>query len=60
MHDSGGDDSLRVSILISLSFALLNAGRGEQAYERVQQALSDAERLGFGSIFSALLSECAR
>ncbi len=37
---------LRVRILISLSFALVNAGRPEQAYERAQQAVADAERLG--------------
>jgi DNA-binding CsgD family transcriptional regulator len=52
LRDSGDDAGLRVGILISLTFALLNAGRAAQAYERVQQAVADAERLGAGALLS--------
>ena len=44
--ESGADVGLRVLILISLAYALLNAGQYDRAYDRVQQAVTDAERLG--------------
>jgi DNA-binding CsgD family transcriptional regulator len=53
--DSGPDDALRVRILISLTYALLNAGQIEQAYTRVQLAVADAERLDVKSLISAAL-----
>ncbi|OBI67818.1 AAA family ATPase [Mycobacterium sp. E796] len=56
LRDSGNDAHLRVSVLISLSFALLNAGRPMHAYERVQQAAADAERLGVRALLSPALS----
>jgi DNA-binding CsgD family transcriptional regulator len=53
--DSGDDIGLRVRLLLSLSFALLNSGRPTQAYERVQQAVADAERLGDPALLSPAL-----
>jgi DNA-binding CsgD family transcriptional regulator len=55
LRDSGDDAGLRVRISISLSFALLNAGRAMHAYERVQQACADAEQLGSGALLSPAL-----
>lgn len=55
LRDSGADADLRGRISISLSFALLNAGRAEHAYARVQQAVADAERLGAGALLSPAL-----
>ncbi len=55
VRDAGTDVGLRVPILISLSFALLNAGRPQQAYERVQRAVADAERLGARDLLSSAL-----
>ncbi|SPM26691.1 AAA family ATPase [Mycobacterium terramassiliense] len=55
VRDSGTDAGLRARILISLSFALLNAGRSQQAYERVQQAVAEGERLGFDDLISSAL-----
>ena len=55
MLDSGSDELLRVRILISLTFALLNSGQIEQAYARVQQAVSESERLGISSLLSPAL-----
>jgi DNA-binding CsgD family transcriptional regulator len=55
VRDSGTDVGLRVRVLISLSYALLNAGRFADAYERVQQAVTDAERLGAGALLSRAL-----
>jgi len=53
--DSADDAALRVRILITLSFALLNAARPDQAYERVQQAITEAERLGIATLISPAL-----
>ena len=53
--DSGDDVDLRVRILVSLSFCLLNAGRPEQAYERVQRAVTDAETLGVATLLSTAI-----
>ena len=53
--DSADDPGLRVRILITLSFALLNAGRPEQAYERVQQSVAEAERLDIATLLSPAL-----
>ncbi|BBZ70250.1 helix-turn-helix transcriptional regulator [Mycobacterium paraseoulense] len=53
--DSADDAELRVRILITLSFALLNAGRPGQAYERVQQAVVEAERLDIAPLLSPAL-----
>jgi DNA-binding CsgD family transcriptional regulator len=53
--DSGPDEALRIRILISLTYALLNAGRIEQAYSRVQLAVAEAERLDIKSLISAAL-----
>ncbi|HEX5254594.1 MAG TPA: LuxR family transcriptional regulator [Mycobacterium sp.] len=55
VDESGTDAALRVRILISLAFALLNAGRHEQAYARVEQAVTDAERLGAGALLGPAL-----
>ncbi|WP_231639741.1 AAA family ATPase [Mycobacterium sp. Marseille-P9652] len=55
LRDSGDDTGLRVRILVSLSFALVNAGRPDQAYERVQQAVDDAELMGAAALLSAAL-----
>lgn len=55
LRDSGADANLRVRILVTLTFALLNAGRPEQAYERVQQAVTEAERLGTPTLLSQAL-----
>ncbi|OBA76961.1 hypothetical protein A5641_19520 [Mycobacterium sp. 1554424.7] len=55
LRASSGDTGLRVAISISLSFALLNAGRAMDAYGRVQQAIDDAERLGTGALLSPAL-----
>ncbi len=53
--DSGPDEALRVRILISLTYALLNAGQMEQAYSRVQLAVAEAERLDIKSLVSPAL-----
>jgi ATP/maltotriose-dependent transcriptional regulator MalT len=53
--DSAEDEGLRVRILITLSFALLNAGRPDQAYERIQQAVTEAERLDIATLLSPAL-----
>lgn len=55
LRDSADDADLRVRILITLSFALLNAGRPDQAYERVQEAVTEAERLGVATLLSPAL-----
>ena len=55
LHDSAADPGLRVRILITLSFALLNAARPEQAYQRVQEAVSEAERLDIATLLSPAL-----
>jgi DNA-binding CsgD family transcriptional regulator/TolA-binding protein len=53
--DSGPDEALRVRILISLTYALLNAGQIEQAYSRVQLAVAEAERLDIKGLVSSAL-----
>jgi DNA-binding CsgD family transcriptional regulator len=53
--DSSTDEALRVRILVSLSYALVNAGQIEQAYLRVQLAVAEAERLDIKSLISAAL-----
>jgi DNA-binding CsgD family transcriptional regulator len=55
VRDSGTDIGLRVRVLISLSYALLNAGRFGDAYQRVQQAVTDAERHGAGALLGYAL-----
>ncbi|MGA7054875.1 MAG: AAA family ATPase, partial [Mycobacterium sp.] len=55
VNESGANVGLRVLILISLGYALLNAGRHEHAYDRVQQAVTDAERLGDTTLLSPAL-----
>ncbi|OBH57320.1 hypothetical protein A5686_25345 [Mycobacterium sp. E2479] len=55
VDESGADAGLRVRILISLAFALLNAGRHEHAYARVEQAVTDAERLGAAALLGPAL-----
>jgi DNA-binding CsgD family transcriptional regulator len=55
VHDSGPDDALRVRILISLTYALLNSGQIDEAYGRVQLAVTEAERLDTKSLISAAL-----
>jgi ATP/maltotriose-dependent transcriptional regulator MalT len=54
-NESGADVGLRVLILLSLSYALLNAGRPAEAYDRVQQAVTDAERLGAAPLLGSAL-----
>ncbi|MGD1348668.1 AAA family ATPase [Mycobacterium seoulense] len=53
--DSAGDPGVRVRILITLSFALLNAGRPDEAYQRVEQAVAEAERLNIAALLSPAL-----
>jgi ATP/maltotriose-dependent transcriptional regulator MalT len=53
--DSDSDEALRVRILISLTFALLNSGQIEEAYARVQQAVNESERLGTSTLLSPAL-----
>jgi DNA-binding CsgD family transcriptional regulator len=55
VDESGTDAALRVRILISLAFALLNSGRHEHAYARVEQAVTDAERLGEATLLGPAL-----
>jgi DNA-binding CsgD family transcriptional regulator len=55
VDESGTDAALHVRILISLAFALLNAGRHEHAYARVEQAVTDAERLGAAALLGPAL-----
>ena len=55
VRDSATDVALRVRILVTLSFALVNAGKPERGYDRVQQAVTDAERLGVGALISPAL-----
>jgi hypothetical protein len=47
--------ALATRILVSLSFALINAGQPEQAYDHVQRAVAEAERLGVASLLSPAL-----
>jgi ATP/maltotriose-dependent transcriptional regulator MalT len=53
--DSDSDDALRVQILISLTYALLNAGQVEQAYSRIELAVAQAEHLQSASLISLAL-----
>jgi DNA-binding CsgD family transcriptional regulator len=55
LPESGVDDALRVRMLIMLSYALFNAAQPERAAERVQQAVTEAERLGIPSLLSPAL-----
>ncbi len=55
VRDSAADVGLRVRILVTLSFCLLNAGRPEQANERIQQAVADAQTLGVAPLLSTAL-----
>ena len=55
LPDTGADEALRVRMLIMLSYALLNAAQPERADQRVQLAVSEAERLGVPSLLSLAL-----
>jgi DNA-binding CsgD family transcriptional regulator len=55
LPDSGGDDALHVRMLIMVSYALFNAAQPERALDRVQQAVTEAERLGVPSLLSPAL-----
>ena len=55
LDEAGSDSGLRARILVSLSFALINAGQPDKAYERVQRAVAAAESLGVASLLSAAL-----
>lgn len=53
--DCSSDEALRVRILVSLAYALLNSGQFEQAYSRVQFAVDEAERLALPDLISSAL-----
>jgi ATP/maltotriose-dependent transcriptional regulator MalT len=53
--DSSSDEALRVTILISLAYALLNSGQLEQAHSRLQFAVDEAERLAVPDLISSAL-----
>jgi ATP/maltotriose-dependent transcriptional regulator MalT len=53
--DSGSNEALRVHILVSLAYALLNAGQLMQAYSRVEFAVAEAERLNTPNLISSAL-----
>lgn len=53
--NSGSDRDLRVQILISLAYALLNAGQIEQAYGRIDLAVDEAEDLEAAGLISSAL-----
>lgn len=55
LNESDADTGLRVLILISLTFALVNAGRHEDACDRVRQAVADAEQLGAAALLAPAL-----
>jgi DNA-binding CsgD family transcriptional regulator len=55
VHECGNDAALRVRILVSLSFALVNAGNLDAAYARVQQAVAAAETLDIATLLSTAL-----
>jgi DNA-binding CsgD family transcriptional regulator len=55
LPDCGADDALRVRMLIMLSYALFNAAQPERALDHVQQAVTEAERLGISSLLSPAL-----
>jgi DNA-binding CsgD family transcriptional regulator len=53
--DGDIDPSLRVRILISLAYALLNAGQIGQAYEQAQRAVAEADDLNLAALISPAL-----
>jgi ATP/maltotriose-dependent transcriptional regulator MalT len=53
--DCSSDQALRVRILISLAYALLNSGQLEQADRRLQFAVDEAERLAAPDLISSAL-----
>jgi DNA-binding CsgD family transcriptional regulator len=53
--DCGADHALQVRMLIMLSYALFNAAQPERALDHVQQAVTEAERLGIPSLLSPAL-----
>jgi DNA-binding CsgD family transcriptional regulator len=55
LHDVDLDPGMRVRIRVSLSYALLNAGQIDQAYEHVQRAVTDADGLGLAALVSQAL-----
>ncbi|OBF18157.1 hypothetical protein A5725_20940 [Mycobacterium kubicae] len=55
LHDVDIDPSLRVRILISSSYALLNAGQVALAYEHVQRAVTEADELDLAELSSSAL-----
>jgi ATP/maltotriose-dependent transcriptional regulator MalT len=55
LDETGSDVALRARILVSLSFALINAGQPDKAYDRAQQAVTAAESLGVASLLGTAL-----
>jgi DNA-binding CsgD family transcriptional regulator len=55
LPDPGADDTLRVRMLIMLSYALFNAAQPDRALDRVQQAVTEAESLAVPSLLSSAL-----
>ena len=55
LGETASDVALRARILVSLSFALINAGQPAKAYDHVQQAVTAAERLGVAGLLSTAL-----
>ena len=56
LAESDQELALRVQILVSLSFALVNAGRAAAAVERVEDAVTSATELGDPHALSQVLS----
>jgi DNA-binding CsgD family transcriptional regulator/tetratricopeptide (TPR) repeat protein len=55
LADAGSDLGLRIPALTMLSFAFVNAGRGDAALETVEVAVADAERHGAPDLLSQAL-----
>ena len=55
LRDSGDDAGLRARLLVTLSFALINAGQPELAYARVQEAVRESEHLDNANLLSSAL-----
>ena len=56
LADAHRELALRVQILVSLSFALVNAGRADAAVQRVEEAVKSATELGVPHPLSQALS----
>lgn len=56
LEEAATNLALTVQMLITLSFALVNAGKTEAAEQRVEEAVAEAERLGHPHLLGQALS----